>query len=382
MKRWNKVKEKMQEKKISVLITWKPPHTVYLSSFFALTYSRPIIIIFPLDQEPALIVPALDEEHARKESVIRDIHSYVEFSLEGDVEQKETDPFQIMKKIVQGHGLHQKEIGVEKNFCSLSSFTLLQDTFPNATFVDSAELIEQLRMVKFDDEIEAIKRAAELATFGVSKTIEKAKQGLTEIQLDTIGNKAVLERSSGEYPESVVRFAVNMSPSGPIRSALPHVFSTSRKLQQGDSIIHTRVVSLSGYHGECERTFIIGKASQKQEKMFEVISAAQQTTIDAIKPGVKVSKLDKIARGIISEAGFGKFFIHRSGHGIGLELHERPSLKEQDPTVLQPGHVFSVEPGIYIPGFGGMRHSDTVFVTEDSYEVLTDYPKDLASLIV
>lgn len=372
----------MQEKNINVLITWKPPHTVYLSTFFALTYSRPIIIIFPLEQEPSLIVPALDEEHAKKESVINDIHSYVEFSLEEDTEQKETDPFQIMKQIMETHGLHQGNIGIEENFCSHSSYFHLQNIFPNATFIDSAEIIEQLRMVKSDDEIEAIKRAAELATFGVSKTIEKAKEGLTEIQLDTIGNNAILERSSSEYPESVVRFTVNMSPSGPVRSALPHVFSTSRKLQKGDSVIHTRVVSLSGYHGECERTLIIGKVSQKQKRMFEVMSSAQQATIDAIRPNIKVSELDTIARGIITKAGFGKYFIHRSGHGIGLELHERPSLKEEDPTVLEPGHIFSVEPGIYIPEFGGMRHSDTVLVTKDGYEVLTDYPKDLSSLTI
>ncbi len=382
MKRWSKIKGLMQEKAINVLITWHPPHTVYLSTFFALTYSRPIIIIFPLEQEPTLIVPALDEEHAKKESVIKDIRSYVEFSLEEGEEQKETDPFQIMKQIVETHGLHQEHIGIEENFCSLSSISLLKRIFPKAAFSDSSEIIEQLRMVKSSDEIEAIRRAAELATYGVSRTIEEAKEGLTEIQLDTIGNNAILKRSSIDYPESVLRFTVNMSPSGPIRSALPHVFSTSRRLQEGDSVIHTRVVSLGGYHGECERTFIIGEASQKQEKMFEVICTAQQATINAIKPGIKVSELDKIARGIINKAGFGKYFIHRSGHGIGLELHERPSLKEEDPTVLEPGHIFSVEPGIYIPEFGGMRHSDTVLVTEDSYEILTDSPKDLSSLTV
>ncbi|MFX1284224.1 MAG: M24 family metallopeptidase [Promethearchaeota archaeon] len=382
MKRWNKIKGEMQKKDISVLITWHPPHTVYLSTFFALTYSRPIITIFPLEQEPTLIVPALDEEHAKKESVINDIRSYVEFPLEKDEEKKETDPFQITKQVVETLGLHKRNIGIEEKYCPLSSISLLKTIFPKATFSDTSEIIEQLRMVKSRNEIEAVTRAAELAAYGVSRTIEKATEGLTEIQLDTMGNNAILERSSIDFPESVLRFTVNMSPSGPVRSALPHVFSTSRKLKEGDSVIHTRVVSLSGYHGECERTFIIGKPSQKQEKMFETMCTAQQAIINAIKPGTKVSELDRIARGIITKAGFGKYFIHRSGHGIGLELHERPSLKEEDPTILEPGHIFSVEPGIYIPEFGGMRHSDTVLVTEDSYKILTDFPKDLSSLTV
>ena len=105
-------------------------------------------------------------------------------------------------------------------------------------------------------------------------------------------------------------------------------------------------------------------------------------TIDAVKPGLKVEDLDAVARGVISAACYGKYFIHRAGHGIGLEVHERPFLQGGESIILEPGMIFSVEPGVYIPQFGGVRHSDTVLVTENGHEILTEYPKDLPSLMI
>jgi Xaa-Pro dipeptidase len=378
-KRWENVRKRLEEKDIDALVTWRPVSTIYLSRFYALIYSRPVIVVLPCDREPALIVPALDEEHARREASIHDIRSYVEYQLE---EPKESDPFQILKAVLHEYGLDRKKIGIEEDYSSLGTVHKFQELFPSAVLINASNIIDELRMVKSDVEIQAVRTAAELANLGVAKTIAAAQIGVTEIQLDMIGNDAILEMSSREYPQKVLRFAVNMSPSGPSRSALPHVFSTSRKIEKGDMVIHTRVVSLNGYHGECERTFIVGKPTREQEVIFKIVREAQQATVDAVRPGVKVENLDAIARGIISAAGYGKYFIHRAGHGIGLEVHERPFLKEGDPTILQPGMIFSVEPGIYIPKFGGMRHSDTILVTEDGHEVLTGYPKDLPSLIV
>jgi Xaa-Pro dipeptidase len=303
----------------------------------------------------------------------------VEFQLE---ESKESDPFQILKAVFHEYGLERQKIGIEEDYSSLATIHKLQTLFPLAAMINAGNIIDELRMVKSDVEVQAVRRAAELANLGVMKTIEAAHAGITEIQLDMIGNNAILELSGQEYPEAILRFAINMSPSGSSRSVLPHVFSTSRRIKEGDMVIHTRVVSLNGYHGECERTFIIGKPTREQEAIFKIVREAQQATIDAIKPGVKVEDLDAIARGIISTAGYGKYFIHRTGHGIGLEVHERPFLREGDPTFVQPGMIFSVEPGIYIPDFGGMRHSDTILVTEDGHDVLTRYPKDLPSLII
>jgi Xaa-Pro dipeptidase len=142
------------------------------------------------------------------------------------------------------------------------------------------------------------------------------------------------------------------------------------------------MVSLNGYHSECERTFIVGKPTKKQERIFRVVHDAQQMTIDAVRPGIKVEDLDAIARGVISAAGYGKYVIHRAGHGIRLEVHERPFLQGGDSTILEPRMIFSVEPGVYIPEFGGVRHSDTVLVTENGHQILTKYPKALLSLTI
>jgi Xaa-Pro dipeptidase len=378
-KRLSSVRKRLKEQHIDALVTWKPVSTIYLSSFYALIYSRPVIVVFPGDSEPALIVPALDEEHARRESCIKDIRSYIEFQLD---EPKESDPFQILMTILNERGLERKRIGIEEDYAPLAAIRKLQSLFPRMIMIDAGNIIQKLRMVKSGEEIQAIRSATELVNLGIMKTADAAHEGVTEIQLDVIGNNAILEMSGQKYPEEILRFAINMSPSGPYRSNLPHVFSTSRRIEKGDTVIHSRVVSLNGYHSECERTFIVGTPTKEQERIFKIVQDAQQMAIDAVKPGIKAEDLDAVARGVISAAGYGKYFIHRAGHGIGLEVHERPFLQGGESIILEPGMIFSVEPGVYIPQFGGVRHSDTVLVTENGHEILTRHPKDLPSLTI
>ncbi|WP_429845122.1 M24 family metallopeptidase [Brevibacillus sp. FIR094] len=163
---------------------------------------------------------------------------------------------------------------------------------------------------------------------------------------------------------------------------MPHVFSGMRKLEKGDILIHTHHVLFQGYIAECERTCFVQEASERQRAAFGVMQRAQQAALDVIKAGVPMCEVDRAARSIIQEAGFGDFAIHRSGHSIGLDIHEPPFFRFDEEALLEEGMVFTVEPGFYVPGLGGFRHSDTVIVTRDGYELITDVPRDLDSMIL
>jgi Xaa-Pro dipeptidase len=198
--------------------------------------------------------------------------------------------------------------------------------------------------------------------------------------LDQFGNKALLEEVARKYPDSTVDYFV-MSPSGVERTIMPHVYSNTRKLKQGDVIIHSRQVGLNGYRAENERTFFIGEPTKEQERLFNIAYQAQKAAVEAIRPGMTAAEVDRIARGIIQDAGYGEYFIHRTGHGIGIGTHEEPSLRFDSGIVLQEGMAFSIEPAIFVPGIGGFRHSDTVILTKDGARLITEYPRELKDLI-
>lgn len=147
-------------------------------------------------------------------------------------------------------------------------------------------------------------------------------------------------------------------------------------------VIHTRQVAVEGYRAELERTLIVGDPTPEQERAFAVMHEAQQAAMRAVKPGAAMRGVDAAAREIIAAAGYGAHAIHRSGHGIGIGVHEQPFLRFDNPEALVPGMVVTIEPGFYVPGLGGFRHSDTLAVTDVGSELLTEYPRSLAALTV
>jgi Xaa-Pro dipeptidase len=173
-----------------------------------------------------------------------------------------------------------------------------------------------------------------------------------------------------------------MTPSGSKRSIMPHVFSNTRRMEEGDALIHSRQVALNGYRAELERTVVLGEPTPRQVEAFEAARKAQRAAMDFIEPGVTAAQVDEVARDVLREAGFGEYAIHRAGHGLGISAHEEPYLRFDNDLVLEEGMVYCVEPGIYVPGLGGFRHSDTVVLTSEGSRPITEYPTDLASLTI
>jgi len=369
-----KLREYMEEQNIDVSVILDPLNQYYLTGFYAILYSRPIITLISLDSVE-MIIPALEELHAKEEAEVDTLHVYYEHPEKAHIG---IDAYKILLNILKQK--YTKKIGVEKNAISQTLFELLTKTLKEKPD-DIGKFIQEMRLIKDKEELELIQKAAQLADIGVMKSIESAKPGMTELEIDSIGNSEILKVAAENFPGFRVEMFV-MSPSGPERTALPHVFSIARGLQSGDPVIHSRQVALNGYRAECERTFFLSPPKKEYYELFEIALAAQEAAIKAIKPGVTCREVDEVARNVIREAGYADYFIHRTGHGLGLSAHEPPYLRFDNDTVLKEGMVVSVEPGFYIPKVGGFRHSDTVVITEKKAKVITKAPKDFESLVV
>jgi len=364
----------MAENKIDLSIIMDSNNQYYISGFKALIYSRPIVLIIGKSLVN-LIIPGLEENHAKAEAKVDNLYVYYEHPEKA---KNGKTYLQYLDKIISKYSKGTR-IGGEFNVMSIE----MADYFKDHDFeiVDIGKKITEMRFIKDAQETDLLINAGKLVSLALAESMKNANEGISEVEFDDIGNKVIFKEATTKYPNSTLDF-FGMSPSGLARVLMPHVLSSTRKFQRGDIIIHSRQIGLNGYHAECERTFFIGKPSNsKQEHAFNIIVEAQRAAIDFIRPGVMAKDVDLIARKIIQKAGYGEYAIHRTGHGIGLGVHETPYLRYDNDLILQEGMVFSIEPGIYIPDIGAFRHSDTVILTKNGSKLITDYSRELEKLI-
>jgi Xaa-Pro dipeptidase len=363
----------MTEKNVDAVVVTSPDNQFYYSGFKALIYSRPIYFVIT-PYETAYIVPGLEEEHAHAEANVDRVFVYYEHP-EKEVEGKDATQA-LLNYLNTVNGL--KKLGTE----FVNTPLHLCNAFENSgwSLTDTSTFIAKQRAVKDEHELSVMREAGRLVSLALSSSLAIAKEGVTELELDNAGTSALFEEVSRVHPNATLDLLV-MSPSGPVRSIMPHVFSNTRKLQNGDVIIHSRQVALNGYRAECERTFMIGEPTDQAKHAFEIAVEAQSAALAAIKAGVTMKEVDGAARRIIQKAGYGEYSIHRTGHSIGISVHELPSLRFDEEGILEENMAFSIEPGIYIPGVGGFRHSDTIIVTKDGYELITEYPSEVKELL-
>jgi len=255
-----------------------------------------------------------------------------------------------------------KKIGFDA--MSLQMHQKFSKVLRNTKLEAKSEYIWNLRRVKDEDELKKIRKAAELTVEGMQTAYNTIRTGLREYEV-----AAEIEytmRTHGSYGtafESIIASGV--------RSAYPHGGCGNRKLKNGDVVVVDIGAAYKNYRGDMTRTFVVGKPSAKQEKIYTIVKTAQEKAFQKIRDGVKAAEPDAVARSIIDRAGYGEYFVHGLGHGIGLEVHEQPVLNSTSKDVLKTGNVVTDEPGIYIVGFGGFRIEDTVLVNKDKAERLT-----------
>ena len=236
--------------------------------------------------------------------------------------------------------------------------------------VPATGIIEAERRVKSADEIERMAAASRIADRALAEVAPTLADGLTEAQVRNQLETRMRELGAiGPSYETIVA-------TGPINAALPHHRPTATPIEEGHTLIIDVGALVDGYHSDMTRTFFIGESSALQRELYEVVLAAQRAGVAAVAAGISTKKLDAVCRRIIEEAGYGDWFTHGTGHGVGLLIHEDPFINRAGDTILQVGDVVTVEPGVYHEGFGGIRIEDLVVVTSDGCRVLTASPKD------
>ena len=233
-----------------------------------------------------------------------------------------------------------------------------------------SRLVEKLRMVKDPTEIMAIKKAAELTDEGIKTAVNAIKPGVREYEA-----AAEIEYAMRKMGSEGTAFETQVASGR--RSAFPHGGCTARKIRKNELIVVDLGAKYNNYRADASRTYLIGKSSPKQRKIFEVVLEAQLKAFQKIGAGVKACDVDAAARKIIEDSGFGKYFVHGLGHGVGLDIHEPPSLNPEGKRTLKGKNVVTIEPGIYIVGYGGVRIEDTVLVQENNAEKLTKANREL-----
>lgn len=373
VQRLNALRSFMMENQITLSLIVNPDNQYYISGYKALIYSRPIVLLVQ-PNVTSLIVPGLEEEHANAKADVDEINVYYEHPEKAD---KGKTHLELLDNILSRYPKGTK-IGIE--FYATPAALARHLEVLGFELCDIGQKIVEMKYVKDEQEIDLIIKAGELVSLALSASVKHACRGISEIDLDRFGDNALLTEAGIKYTDSVLDILV-LSPSGVLRTNMPHVSSSTKKLQQNEGVIHSRQVGLNGYRAECERTLFIGEPSSKQKEAFKIVTEANLAAMECIRPGIEAGEVDAKAREIIRKAGYGEYAIHRTGHGIGLGLHEEPYLRFDNRLILQEGMVFSIEPGIYIPELGGFRHSNTVILTNNGAQLVTEFSLELEDLI-
>ncbi|MXR56016.1 aminopeptidase P family protein [Mycoplasma flocculare] len=255
-----------------------------------------------------------------------------------------------------------KKIGVETEYLTIEQFDKIKNWFPNCEFV---KLQAQLfRILKTENEIANIEKAVRISINAYNKIFPKITPGMTEKDIDIILNHQMrLLGAEKESFDSIIATGAN--------SAMPHWRASSAKILDNDLLKIDFGALFDGYCADITRTSYLGKISAKKLEILEIVKKAAEIGRKKVAPGIKTSEIDRACRDFITEKGYGKYFVHSTGHGVGIDIHELPVVSLNSQTILEPGMVITVEPGIYIPGLGGARIEDVVLVTESGFRILS-----------
>ena len=341
------------------------PTLTYLTNLKFHLMERPVVLLVAQGKEPVIVLPELELPKVNLFPYKVNAFAYGENPSEWDA---------VFRKAVQSLGLDGKKIGVEPRQLRLLEFRHVHAGAPEADFPDASEALASLRLRKDEFEVEAMRRAVKVAQDALEATIPFIKIGMTEKEIASELTVQMLKHGS----ESELPFPPIVS-AGP-NSANPHASPSDRKLQRGDLLVVDWGATVDGYISDLTRTFAVGKVEPEFKKIAEIVLKANEAGRAAGRPGVPCANVDKAARAVIEQAGYGKYFTHRTGHGIGMEGHEEPYMRGDNMQMLDPGMAYTVEPGIYLPERGGVRIEDNVVVTKEGVDVLSDMPREIRTV--
>jgi Xaa-Pro dipeptidase len=359
--RRNVVSSAIEGKDLDAVVIVHPTNVAYVSGFHATPYERLIALVLTREGELSLVVPSLEQEEA-------------EHALDGNgrllVWQDAEGP---ANAVGEALGLLPSDarIGIEHEFLTVERLGVLKSQLPGGTFSDFGRVLAGLRMTKDDNELELIRRAAAVADQVVGEVaVGAVRAGVTESEASLKCAQAIEAAGGTVQGRPLVLTGA--------RAALPHGSPGTTRFEEGAFVLCDFAFTVDGYWTDISRTFVVGEPSTQQREMFQVVRTAQQAAVGSVAGGVTAASIDRAARAVIEDAGFGEYFIHRTGHGLGLDVHEPPYLNGANEEPLRAGMVLTIEPGVYISNVGGVRIEDVVVVTDNGSEVLTEAPITLS----
>lgn len=332
----------------------------YLTGLSFHLMERPILFFRIPGDKPILILPELEKAKAESSTLDFELITYAE---------DEASRRRGFTQAITSMGGNVKRVGVEPLVMRFHELSLLRELAPSLELTSADSLLGELRLVKNEAEVELMRQAVTVAEKALLETLPQIRVGMTEREVEAELTLRLLQ--AGSEPNLPFHPIVASGPN----SALPHATPSSRKLQSGDLLILDWGARVGGYISDLTRTFAIEQLEPELETIHLIVQQANDAGRDAVAPGALCGTLDHITRSVIESAGYGEFFIHRTGHGLGLEAHEAPYIVADNPMKLATGMTFTIEPGVYLPGKGGVRIEDNMVVTERGGESMSQFDR-------
>lgn len=359
MKRLSVLQQELKDKQIDYALISYPANVFYYTNFFTDPHERFMVLCLDVSSgEETFFLPALDQDAAKQASQMDNI-----------IPIKDTDdPLLIMKEILP----HLSgKVGIEGNHFSYNRLQAFQHTFDDLSFVNIEPLIEKQRLYKSEEEVQALKEAIHIIEKVLAEGIKRVKVGMTESEL--VAELEYLMRLYGADGPSFGTIALSGK-----KAALPHGVPDDKKIQAGELLLIDFGVIKNGYCSDITRTFAVGEVDERTKEIYQLVLEANEAGIAAAKVGHPLKNFDQAARDVIRRQGYGDYFTTRVGHGLGIEVHEEPSIHGENERLAEKGLVFTIEPGIYKANDIGVRIEDTLYINEKGEtEVLTSFPKTL-----
>ena len=350
-RRVNRAQDLMAQLHFDLLVATPGTNFQYFVGYNPGRSERLIALLIPREGNPVIICPSFERERIVRRSIVSQIDTWEEHE----------SPFKLTARVAERLKVSGGTLGIEPT-TNYIDVLRLKNEMSRAEVRDGSPVFDELRMVKSPEELDAIRKAIDITLASIGATHQQLKEGMTEQEVAGLLSREMSTR--GSRGGGLVQFG----PS----SALPHGGPTGVKLTKGKVVLIDAGCSVDGYDSDITRTILWGAdVTPKYREVYNTVFEAQQSAAAAAKPGVECQELDRTARKVIEKAGYGKYFTHRLGHGLGMDGHEYPYLVEGNSYKLKPGNVVTIEPGIYMPGEFGVRIEDDFVITESGVEQIS-----------
>lgn len=355
----------LNQEGLEALVLNPGPTLTYLTGLNFHLSERPVVLILVPPHEPILILPELELLKVNNLPFTVRVYTYNE--------DPSTWPG-VFRQAIQAAKIGRGKVGVESGRLRFLELSLLQAASEETRYEAADVTLARLRMQKDLYEIEQMRAAVTIAQKALQATLSIVKAGMSEREIAAeLTSQIYRHGSDAELPFSPI---VSAGPNG----ANPHAMPTNRLLIPGDLLVVDWGASSNSYFSDLTRTFAVGEPEPEYARIVEVVREANTAARDTARPGITAEHVDLAARKVIEAAGYGEFFTHRTGHGLGMETHEPPYIRSGNSLILEPGMTFTIEPGIYLPGKNGTRIEDDMVITENGAESLSDLPRQLLQI--